>query len=92
MLKDNGNLKQEMQVPTKKEIGNILINRLSSINKKIPLQGMNLPFERFKVKCKMIFLNQMLFECTMMSEQKNLSKQTNKNFKNTFSQKTVQVK
>ncbi len=33
----------------------------------------------------------MLFECIMMSEQKNLSKQTNKNFKNTFSQKLCKL-
>jgi hypothetical protein len=37
---------------------NILINRLSSLNRKILLQDLNLPFESFKIKCKTMFLNQ----------------------------------
>ena len=37
---------------------NNLSNRLSSLNKKIQLQDLNLPFESYKIKCKMMFLNQ----------------------------------
>ncbi len=37
---------------------NILINRLSSLNRKILLQDLNLPFESFNIKCKTMFLNQ----------------------------------
>jgi hypothetical protein len=37
---------------------NILSNRLSSFNKKRQLQDLNLPFESYKIKCKMMFLYQ----------------------------------
>jgi hypothetical protein len=37
---------------------NNLSNRLSILNKKIQLQDLNLPFESYKIKCKMMFLNQ----------------------------------
>ena len=35
---------------------NILSNRLSSINKKIPLEMLNLTIESFKIRCKTMFL------------------------------------
>jgi hypothetical protein len=46
----------EMQ--NKKEGTNILIKRLSSLNKKLPEQDVNLLFWRYKIKCKVMFLNQ----------------------------------
>jgi hypothetical protein len=33
-------------------------NRLSSLNKKIQLEDLNLPFKSYKIMCKMMFLNQ----------------------------------
>ena len=35
---------------------NILVNRLSCLNKKILLDELNLPFESYKIKCKEKFL------------------------------------
>jgi hypothetical protein len=36
---------------------NILSNRLSSLNRKIQLDFLNLPFETYKIKCKNLFLS-----------------------------------
>ena len=35
---------------------NILSNRLTCLNRKIPLDFLNLPFETYKIKCKNLFL------------------------------------
>ena len=41
----------------KKVRNNILINRLSSLNKKVPVQDVNILFWRYKIRYKVMFFN-----------------------------------
>ena len=44
---------------------NILSNRLSSLNRKVQLDLLNLPFETYKIKCKNIFLSWTVLLCVL---------------------------
>ena len=59
------NTKRQLLFETqkKKEGTNILIKGLSSFNKKLPEQDVNLLFQRYKIRCKVMFFKPIMNLC-----------------------------
>jgi hypothetical protein len=64
MINTRRQLSFETRNTSNYKVGNIILsNRLSSLNKKIQLQDLSLPFESYKIKCKMMFFKSILNVC-----------------------------